>query len=751
MIGHRTIARRLRVLPLAVLAFGLLTLLADPGGVMTALRLKGVDLLQRLAPPSADGERPVPRALAVEIDAEALAAGGPWPWPRWRLAEVVERISAQDPALIVFAPVLPFPDPASPEEALRGFQPGPATTLLEQALPYVRGHDSVLAQTLAEHRAIVAFGVGGEVPEPARIAPPARLEALFPRDNPVTMVHEWPFAVRSMPLAAQRRERMGAAVLAPDRDGLLRRVPLLVSVGGALQPGLVLQAARVAADAESAEILALRTGRNPFTGRRGEVSAVSMAGRTLPTAPDAGLWLAFRKDEAPYTLSAAALADPGLQPWRLKDKIVVIGLGVAAGDPAYTVPGGGTMGAAEAYARALDQIVTGTFLRRTQAQAGLELAALIGFGLLLALAAVLLPVPVSLGLCVLTVGGGVLLARSAFIEAGTLFDPLGPSAVLALTVLSGAGVRIYGVLAAQRHLRAALRGKVPGSVVRAAARDPSEGGFSGDRRKGTVLIAGLRDFDAITETLIEDPEGVRILLTEFSSWAHAHVRRSRGTLDRLAGPRVTAFWNAPGDDMDHALHACDCAMRMIEGLDELNRRILVQGQRRHRELPPLQVEIAVNTGQCFVGEFGSVARPDYSLVGEVTGTAERMVRESGRYGPAILVGEHTANAVRNLFALLEIDRFDSPHKPLPMRVYALMGNPLVRASPRFRSIEQKHQEIFEALLARDWDKAEALVEEARDLRGAVPGLYDLYRRRIAHWRAEPPPEGWDGVFRTRLA
>lgn len=750
MSARTRVQKRLRVLPVLALVLALAVMMLDPYGAATALRLKGFDFLQASAPAPSAETATRPPAIAVEIDEAALEAFGPWPWPRWRLAETVRRIAAAGPRLLVFDLVLAEPDPTSPENAVRAFAPGTEIGELEAALSGSPGHDRALSSALRSANAIAAFGAADRPPPGAAVPPPAEFGFVFPRDNPLTMVPDRASAVRSVPAMDVRADHLGAALQSPDADGKLRRLALLANVGGSLEPTLALQAMRALLDAEGAEVLAVRTGTNPYTGKRGEVVSLAMSGRLIPTAPDGGIWLAWPKDAALRRLSAAELAKPDFDLSQLSGRIVVLGKGPAAGGALWPTPPGESLTSAAATALGLERLEAGPLLKRTTATAGVELAAVVGAGILLALLGPSLPMLVTLLFTAGSLAGGLALARAGFIADGTLYDvAVAPLAILAVAAAS-LGLRLYAAHVGESELRAAFRAKIGPATLRATAREPSRGGFEGDRRKASVLIAGIRGFDDITESLIEDPEGVRILLTEFATWAEAHIRRSRGTFDRLDGPLAIAFWNAPGDDMDHALHACDCAMRMIEGLEALNRRLEIEAERRHRALPPIQVEVAVNTGQCFVGDFGSRERPDYGLVGDVMTAAHRMVRRSHRYGPAILVGEHTANAVRNLFALLEIDRLEIPQKQMPMRVYALLGNPLVRASPRFRTLETKHTEIFAALEARDWPKVRTLIAEARELRGAVPSLYDLYARRLDHLERDPPGEGWDGVVRSSV-
>jgi adenylate cyclase len=218
-------------------------------------------------------------------------------------------------------------------------------------------------------------------------------------------------------------------------------------------------------------------------------------------------------------------------------------------------------------------------------------------------------------------------------------------------------------------------------------------------------------------------------------------------VDRYGGNTILAFWNAPLTDPDHPLTACDCALRLVDGLEDLNRMIEGQAHRTGRPFAPIHIGVGINTGRAVAGNVGPPERPSYSLIGETVDIARDLLEASAGYGPAIVVAEHTYQAVKNRYALLEIDKIAMPHRSYAVRVFALLGNPVTKASPRFRALEEAHEAIFEAYRAQNWSMAEALIAECRKLNGAVPTLYDLYDRRIAYYRQFPPPENWDGAFR----
>jgi adenylate cyclase len=98
-------------------------------------------------------------------------------------------------------------------------------------------------------------------------------------------------------------------------------------------------------------------------------------------------------------------------------------------------------------------------------------------------------------------------------------------------------------------------------------------------------------------------------------------------------------------------------------------------------------------------------------------------------------------------AFLEVDYIAAGAADPPVRLYALLGNPLVRASPLFRALLAFHEHIFASLRRQQWGKARALIAHCRQLSGASQKLYDLYLSRIGYFETHPPGPNWDGAFR----
>ncbi len=142
------------VLPGLLVLAGLVGLrLADPAPV-SALRMQGFDLFQRLAPRPYDPDVPV---RVVAIDDESLRRLGQWPWPRDRLARLVDRLGQAGAAAVALDLVLAEPDRSAPAriaELLAGRAGAAELAALTKDLP---DPDHELASALGRVPSVVAF------------------------------------------------------------------------------------------------------------------------------------------------------------------------------------------------------------------------------------------------------------------------------------------------------------------------------------------------------------------------------------------------------------------------------------------------------------------------------------------------------------------------------------------------------------------------------------------------------------------
>jgi adenylate cyclase len=187
---------------------------------------------------------------------------------------------------------------------------------------------------------------------------------------------------------------------------------------------------------------------------------------------------------------------------------------------------------------------------------------------------------------------------------------------------------------------------------------------------------------------------------------------------------------------------------MLDRIDALNKLREDEATQGGHVYIPINVGIGLNTGICVVGNMGSDLRFDYSVLGDSVNLASRLEGQSKEYGFPIIVGSKTALAVKDKFAILELDFIMVKGKKEPEVIYAIAGREDVTHSERFQTLRNLTIEMLACYRSRDWDGALYAVERGRnsDVANALEKLYDLYEKRIRAYRETPPPADWNGSF-----
>ena len=135
-------------------------------------------------------------------------------------------------------------------------------------------------------------------------------------------------------------------------------------------------------------------------------------------------------------------------------------------------------------------------------------------------------------------------------------------------------------------------------------------------------------------------------------------------------------------------------------------------------------------------------------MGDSVNLASRLEGQSKEYGFPIIVGSTTALAVKDKFAILELDFIMVKGKKEPEVIYAIAGRADVAHSARFQRLRNLTIEMLACYRARDWAGALAAIERGRrtDEALTLQSLYDLYEARIRGYQNDPPPEDWNGAY-----
>jgi adenylate cyclase len=139
--------------------------------------------------------------------------------------------------------------------------------------------------------------------------------------------------------------------------------------------------------------------------------------------------------------------------------------------------------------------------------------------------------------------------------------------------------------------------------------------LGGERRNVTILFADLTGFTSLSEHL--DQERVVEILNTYFTCMTPIIFDYDGTLDKLMGDGIMAFFGAPISHDDDPLRAVKAAIEMIEALKSLNAGA-------DDDWPILQASIGINTGEVVAGYIGSEEHLNYTVIGDAVNIAQRL-------------------------------------------------------------------------------------------------------------------------------
>jgi adenylate cyclase len=704
------------LVPALILMLGLLTILFDPIGIEASLSNGLFDAWQRHAARPFDAGPKVRVLELPTLDEDSLV-------------RITRALSLEGVRLIVFtAPIQPG---ASPQSLAARLPPGSdAARAALDRLPEP-GHD--LAEAIAQTKAVVPVMLGIPGREP-------HIRARFVyrgTSNPFGMAPVFNAASAPPALVETNAAGTAAANLLPDADGVVRRMPIAFRLGDGLVPGMAAEVLRVANGAGDITMVSNEHDPLSFLGGIG-LAALETGTARIQTDSAGRIRLRYAGDASRRSLMPDALAGESL-----KDAIVLVG---AAGAVVKTPLGSSSI--ANAMAEGVEDLLTGQVLRRPDWARPAEalLMVLLGAGMILSLR-------FGLGWAAALVMAGLaglgLASWHLYAAHGILTDAATPGLFLLLAFAGGGVVWVQDLRLAYAGLRRAFSESLPRATIEKIARRPELLRLDGESRTVTYLVCGLRTLSGLAAHYGQDAAGfthmMQRVLTPLMDEALAHG----GTIDRLTGDGFAAFWNAPLDDADHALHACEAAHAMAAS----SARVREELAREHKGVSGLvEISVGVATGQVIAGGFGGSSRMGYSVNGTAVNVAQHIQALAHHYGPALVVSDETRRLAERGFAFLEIDTVavEGAVREPPVTLYAIMGNPASRASPRFRALSVFHDHIFQSIRKQNWQMARELIDQARRLSGASQRLYDLHLKRIAYYEKNPPGAEWDGAFRPVL-
>jgi adenylate cyclase len=539
-------------------------------------------------------------------------------------------------------------------------------------------------------------------------------------------------------------------------DGIIREVPLVARVGQQLYPSFALQTLlryfHLAADdvrvrLGDAVYLPTKTGirRIPIEANGRYVLNYRYDQDDFPTHSYAEILL---KTNA-YFVEKTPGAPP---PPDLAGKIVFVGQTVTGKADAGPTSLNAYAPLVLVNANVVDNVLAGDYARQVPEVAVWLAALLVGY------AGVLLT-----GRSVIVLSGGTVLGLVAYVSLAAwswvfasvwvpLVAPLGGFGLLQFVVI---GRRVLQEQRAKQEIKGMFGTYVSPQLVEQLVKAGERPKLGGHEAVITAYFSDIQSFSSFSEKLPADR--LVELMNEYLTACTDIVLEEGGSLDKYIGDAVVAMFGAPVPLPDHALRACVAAQRGQARLAELRAKWKSEGDKWPEIVTVMRSRIGLNTGRCIIGNMGSRTRFNYTMMGDDVNLAARMESGAKSWGVYTMCTEATRLACgprgADRLVFRPLGRIVVKGRTQAVPIYEIVGlAESVTASAR--ECVGLFTQGLERYYARDWDGALALFRRSAALEpnapGQTPGVTSnpslVYLGIVEHYKSDPPPADWDGVY-----
>ncbi len=611
-------------LSLAVLIGAIVAVIMEPPFV-SGLRNASFDTFQQWRPREYQ-KAPV---RIIDIDEKSLEKHGQWPWPRSRMAVLVDNLRALGPAAIVFDMLLAEPDRTSPAALARHWPDDQGVADMVKRLP---DHDQLFASAIGKGSVVTGFSVESEASSDR--LPALKTRFIIAGDDPRQFLPVFGGAVTTLSAFEAIADGNGSFNFIPDRDGVIRHVPLLLRINDDLHPSLAAEALRVAQGAKNFIVKSSgASGEGRFGGHTGIVG-VRIGNLSLETDARGEIWLHFSKSLPERYVPAWKVFEEDVEAELLAGHIVIVGTSAKGLQDLRFSPLGRVIPGVEVHAQLVEQLIQKTYLTRPDwAKAATILYLIVMWGSLVTMASrVSILWSAAIGIAVL--GMTFLASWYAFVEARLSFDPLFPSLAFGVMFLAWSIPRHLLTEHERRWVRKAFSSYVSPNLVQHLMDNPGQLELGGEKRECSFVHTDLAGFTTLMEK--SDPLDLVALLNTYLDEMIKIAFRHDGTLEKIVGDAVCVTFSAPVKQLDHPARAVACALEM-----DIFARDFAEA-RQAEGIDFGMTRIGVHTGVVLIGNFGGKSMLDYRALGDAINTAARLETVNKHLGTLVCISKATA-------------------------------------------------------------------------------------------------------------
>lgn len=552
--------------------------------------------------------------------------------------------------------------------------------------------------------------------------------------QPLTLRHSFGVEM-NLPLFSEAARSFGHVTLQPEIDGYIRSVPLLIEYEGRYCPAFTLEILRTALNSPMPPVIhAGQTGA-------GAVNQIQLDRIMIPTDEHGQALLNFYGGSGTFPIYALSDVLQGeISAVVFQDKYVLVGVtGNIYQDTRPTAFDQSHYGV-EIHATLLANLLQHNLLVRPEDVRLLDvgLLALLAIGLGIALQFIH-SFRWGVMSAIFSLSGVFAIAYGAFVFERVWLNLTFPYVFIVLDYFAITAYKYFVAEKKRRVIKQAFEYYIAPALVKRILETSETPVLGQEQRDMTVFFSDIRGFTTMSEKM--SSQEISQFLAEFFDPMIEIVAAHGGTVDKYIGDAIMVLYGAPEHLHDHAIQACKTAVEMLIRLNELKPRWQARG------LPELNIGLGINSGEMSVGNIGSKAHFNYTVLGDNVNLASRLEGVNKQYGTNLIISQFTYNRLPpEQFTVRELDTIRVKGKTAPVVIYELLGygSYFLHLKP----LVDRFSAGIAAYKQRQW--AEAL-EIFGELTTQYPqdGPSKLYRERCQRYRWEPPPDDWNGVFEMK--
>ena len=301
----------------------------------------------------------------VAIDEMSLEKYGQFPWPRIYLATLIDKIGKAGALIIGIDVLFPEEDRTSLDKIANLYQLDKEKF---KDLYFQLSNDELLSNVFRQHKVIIGMSPTFNVQEKPKIYKKRiRYSVEEKGDINTSSYFNYPRSIHSLDILEQNARGLGNLGYVPEKDGVVRKAPMMIKINQNLRPSLELEMIRAA----------LNQKIYYLSEKKLQTHYVSTGDYSIPTDQQSQKWIYYKDSLPEQFISASDILDDTFNAEFIQNKIVYIGAtAVGLGDIVATTRSAAVSGV-EVRANIMENILSNHHITKPQWTYILEISLLL--------------------------------------------------------------------------------------------------------------------------------------------------------------------------------------------------------------------------------------------------------------------------------------------------------------------------------------------------------------------------------------